>query len=203
MDGFKAYKYYMAIKLHFTSEKYNVFETRGHVKGTRDTFNSRNDRYIFEKLAQKYSDDKDIIQFFVSNFAYGNDTAIYGNSEAEELYAQWQKRKQSISKIFVDDLANIINFCDVHKLNYDSIFNLTNNEIPVILTLYLNGKVTIETLNIIDSINPFLDSWKSNPTLQIIMGDSFLRIKKLTGFVKFDKDKLTKYFNHFTEELNS
>ena len=48
MDGFKAYKYYMAIKLHFTSLKYNVFETRGHVKGTRDTFNSRNDRYIFE-----------------------------------------------------------------------------------------------------------------------------------------------------------
>ena len=183
MDGFKAYKYYMAVKLHFTSPKYNVFESRGHVKGTREAFNSRNDRYIFEKLAQKYSDDKDIIQFFVSNFAYGNDTAIYGNSEAEELYAQWQKRKQSISKIFVDDLANIINFCDVHKLNYDSIFNLTNNEIPVILTLYLNGKVTIETLNIIDSINPFLDSWKSNPALQIIMGDSFLRIKKLTGFV--------------------
>ena len=88
MDGFKAYKYYMAVKLHFTSKKYNVFETRGHVKGTRDAFNSRNDRYIFEKLAQKYADDKEIIQFFVSNFAYGNDTAIYAGQEAEDLFLE-------------------------------------------------------------------------------------------------------------------
>ena len=53
----------MAIKLHFTNDEFNVFENRGRVKGTRDTFNARNDRYIFEKLATKYPTDKEIIQF--------------------------------------------------------------------------------------------------------------------------------------------
>jgi hypothetical protein len=48
MDGFKAYRYYLAIKLHFTTDKFNVFENRGNVKGTREAFNARNDRYIFE-----------------------------------------------------------------------------------------------------------------------------------------------------------
>lgn len=203
MDGFKAYRYYMAVKLHFTSEKYNVFETKGHVKGTRNAFNSRNDRFIFEKLAMKYPQDKDVIQFFVSNFAYSNDTALYGNGEAEELYSEWQKRKQSITRIFIDDLTNIINYAEVNKVEFANIFNLTNGEIPVILSLWLKDKIKIETLCIINELYPFLDSWKLDPTIQIILGDKYLRVKKLSGFVKYEKDKLSKIFNHFLDELKS
>jgi len=201
MDGFKAYKYYMAIKLHFTSQKYNVFETRGHVKGTRETFISRNDRYIFEKLAQKHTDDK-IIQFFVSNFAYGNDTAIYGNGEAEELYSEWQRRKQSITKIFIDDLTNIMNMCDVHRFTTDGILKSKNGELPVLTSMFLSGKITIETMRMIDDIEPFLHSWENDPMLKIVMGDKLFRAEKLKGFVKYDKDKITKVFNHFKEELS-
>ena len=201
MDGFKAYKYYMAVKLHFTSKKYNVFETRGNVKGTREAFNSRNDRYIFEKLGQKY-DDREIIQFFVSNFAYGNDTAIYGNSEADELYFEWQKRKQAITKIFIDDLANIINMCDVHKLNTDSIFKSNDGDLPILTSMFLSGKITIETLRMIDDIEPFVESWENDPMIKIVLGDKLLRIEKLKGFVKYDSDKITKVFNHFKEELS-
>lgn len=202
MDGFKAYKYYMAIKLHFTSVKYNVFETRGHVKGTRDAFNSRNDRYIFEKLAQRYPDDKDIIQFFVSNFAYGQSTALYGNGEADELYSEWKRRKQSITKVFIDDLATVMNFCDVHKFNSDGIFKNENGDLPVLLNLFISGKISIETLRIIDDINPFIDDWYNDNTIKIVMGDGLLRVEKLKGFVKYDKDKATQIFNHFKEELS-
>ncbi len=61
MDGFKAYKYYMAIKLHFTKDGFDVFKNRGNVKGTREAFNARNDSYLFEKLARKFPVDKDLI----------------------------------------------------------------------------------------------------------------------------------------------
>ena len=91
MDGFKAYRYYLAIKLHFTTDKFDVFQNRGNVKGTREAFNARNDRYIFEKLANKFDQDKDIIQFFVSNFAYGNGAAIYDGKEADDSYTEWLK----------------------------------------------------------------------------------------------------------------
>lgn len=201
MDGFKAYKYYMAIKLHFTSAKYNVFATRGSVKGTRDAFNARNDRYIFEKLGQKY-DDREIIQFFVSNFAYGNDTAIYGNSEAEELYSEWQRRKQSITKIFIDDLTNIMNVCDVHRFTTDGIFKSRNGDLPVLTSMFLSGKISIETMRMLDDLEPFLESWENDPMLKIVMGDKLLRAEKLKGFVKYDKDKITKVYNHFKEELS-
>lgn len=201
MDGFKAYRYYLAIKLHFTTDKFNVFENRGNVRGTREAFNARNDRYIFEKLAKRYPEDKEIIQFFVANFAYGNDTAIYAGQEAEENFTLWMKRKQSISKTFIDDLATILTHIEQNKLKYTAIFEFTDSEYPVALKLFVGGKISIETLRIIDDFYPILEKWGSQNAIKYIWQDEFRRIKKLTGFVKYDKIKLEKVFNSFKEEI--
>ena len=201
MDGFKAYRYYLAIKLHFTTDKFNVFENRGNVKGTREAFNARNDRYIFEKLARKHDDDKDIIQFFVANFAYGNDNAIYAGAEADEVYTEWLRRKQSISKIFVDDLATLLTHIEINKLTHTSLFNFTDSEYPVALKLFVGGKIKIETLRIIDDLYPIIEKWKLNTSVRYIWDDDLRRIIKLTGFVKYDIIKIKKIFEHFLEEV--
>jgi hypothetical protein len=201
VDGFKAYRYYLAIKLHFTTDKFNVFENRGNVKGTREAFNARNDRYIFEKLARKHDNDKDIIQFFVANFAYGNDTAIYAGAEADEVYTEWLRRKQSISKIFVDDLATLLTHIEINKLTHTSLFNFTDSEYPVALKLFVGGKIKIETLRIIDDLYPIIEKWKLNNSVKYIWDDDLRRIIKLTGFVKYDIIKIKKIFDHFLEEV--
>jgi len=201
MDGYKAYRYYLAIKLHFTTDKFNVFENRGSVRGTREAFNARNDRYIFEKLAIKYSDDKEIIQFFVSNFAYGNDTAIYAGQEAEDNFLLWNKRKQSITKVFVDDLAILLTHIEVNKLNNQSLFNFNHDEYPIALKMFIGGKITIETIKIIDECTDIIDEWNKNASVKYIWDNEIRRIKKLTGFVKYDKIKINKIFDAFKEEL--
>ena len=201
MDGFKAYRYYLAIKLHFTTDKFNVFENRGNVRGTREAFNARNDRYIFEKLAQRRPDDKEIIQFFVSNFAYGKDTAIYAGQEAEDNYQLWTKRKQSITKIFIDDLASLLHNIEVNKLKHNAIFEFTENEYPVALKMFIGGKIAIESLRIIDDFTGIVEKWKNHPTVKYIWDDEIRRLIKLTGFVKYDKIKLFQIFEKFQEEL--
>jgi hypothetical protein len=201
VDGYKAYRYYLAIKLHFTTDKFDVFQNRGNVKGTREAFNARNDRYIFEKLAQKHSDDKEIIQFFVSNFAYGNDTAIYAGQEAEDNFMQWNKRKQSITKIFVDDLATLLTHIETNRLKHSAIFEFTENEYPVALKMFVGGKISIETLRIIDDFTEILEKWNQNLSVKYIWDNEMRRIKKLTGFVKYDKIKIEKIFSAFKEEL--
>lgn len=198
MDGFKAYRYYLAIKLHFTTEKFNVFENRGNVKGTRDTFNARNDRYIFEKLANKYETDREIIQFFVANFAYNSDTAIYEGKEAADNLLLWNKRKQSITQVFIDDLASILNYIETNKT---SVFTFENDKYPALMQLYMGKKITIETLRIIDDIHPFLETWSQQNSVKYMWGSELLRIKKLTGFVKYDRIKIEKIFKHFLEEI--
>ena len=201
MDGYKAYRYYLAIKLHFTTDKFDVFQNRGNVKGTREAFNARNDRYIFEKLAQKHSDDKEIIQFFVSNFAYGNDTAIYAGQEAEDNFMQWNKRKQSITKIFVDDLATLLTHIETNRLKHSALFEFTENEYPVALKMFVGGKIAIETLRIIDDFSGIIEKWNQNQSVKYIWDNEMRRIKKLTGFVKYDKIKIEKIFSAFKEEL--
>ena len=201
MDGFKAYRYYLAIKLHFTTDKFNVFENRGHVRGTREAFNARNDRYIFEKLAQKMPDDSEIIQFFTSNFAYGNDTAIYAGQEADDNFVEWQKRKQSITKIFIDDLATMMTYIEVNKLKNSALFTFTEDEYPVALRMFVGGKITIETLRIMDDFAGIVDEWKNHPSVKYIWDDELRRVTKLTGFVKYDKIKLGKIYQHFKDEL--
>ena len=202
MDGFKAYRYYLALKLHFTTEKFNVFENRGNVKGSREAFNARNDRFIFEKLARKFNTDRDIIQFFVANFAYGHETAIYAGQEADENLMEWYRRKQSITKIFIDDLASLLTYVEINKQPTSSIFDFKFNEYPVALTLFLGNKLSIETLVIINELDHIVEHWLDNPTVQHIWNDELLRIKKLSGFVKYDKEKLAKIFKHFVEELD-
>ena len=202
MDGFKAYRYYLALKLHFTSDKFNVFENRGNVKGSREAFNARNDRYIFEKLARKFNNDRDIIQFFVANFAYGNESAIYAGQEADDNLNEWNRRKQSITKIFIDDLATLLTYVEINKLPTSSIFDFNFNEYPAALKMFLGGKISIETLVIINELDHIVEHWLDNPTVQHIWSNELLRIKKLIGFVKYDKDKLRKIFTHFVEELD-
>jgi len=192
----------MAIKLHFTNDEFNVFENRGRVKGTRDTFNARNDRFIFEKLANKYPTDKDIIQFFVANFAYKSDTAIYEGKEAEDNLVLWTKRKQSITQVFIDDLASIITHIETNN-DKTPIFFFDRGEYPLLLKMYLGGKITIETLKIIDDCHPFVETWANHPIAKFMHGDDFLRIKKLTGFVKYDKIKLHNIFRAFLEEVTT
>ena len=202
MDGFKAYRYYLALKLHFTSEKFNVFENRGNVKGSREAFEARNDRYIFEKMARKIGNDRDIIQFFVANFAYGNESAIYAGQEADDNLAEWNRRKQSITKIFIDDLASLLTYVEINKLPTSSIFDFNFNEYPAALKLFLGGKISIETLVIVNELDHIVEHWLDNPTIQHIWSNELLRIKKLIGFVKYDKEKLRKIFTHFVEELD-
>ncbi len=200
MDGYKAFRYYLALKLHFTTDKFNVFENRGNVKMSRDSFNSRNDRYIFEKLSNKYDTDRDIIQFYVANFAYGDEAAIYEGSQSVENLTEWTKRKQSITKNFIDDLANVVTHLETTKIEFNKLFNADSGDIPVLLTLYLSGKVSIESMRMIDDIEPYLYKWETTPVM-FAFESQLRRIKKLTGFVKYDRIKAEKIFQHFKEEF--
>ena len=199
MDGFKAYKYYMAVKLHFTTDKYDVFETKGQVKGTRDVFQARNDRYLFDKIGRKFDKDFDLIQYFVANFAYGNTSAVYNDSEAVENWVTWQKRKQSLTQTFRNDIDYIILQVEKENLSPEEVFKFVQGDHPKLLKWFLGGKICIETMCILDAYENYLQDWKSNANL--LLEEECRRIIKCKGFVKFDIEKLTPIHQQLTEEL--
>jgi len=195
VDGFKVWKLYMAVKLHFTTNSYNVFNNRGHVKGARDTFYARNDRFIFEKLARKFPTERDIIQYFVANFAYGNQEVVYEPSTGDSNLITWNKRKQSISQVFESDLHTILLHLEKNGMTEKHLYE---GNPPELFKLYLGGYVTVETMVILNSFADYLTTLKLQ--LNLLWAEECRIIDKCKGFVKFDKDRLLQVYQTFKQE---
>lgn len=197
IDAFQTYKYFMAIKLHLTTDRYDVFKSNGKVSGTRTTFDKRNDKFLFEKLGRKFTQPRELIEYFVSNVAYGNKNVIY-SGESDEHYDTWIKRKESRSYIFQQQLQYIQNYLIDNHLSYEDLFDIHNN-VPELLKLYVGGHVHLETMVIINDIENFLPQWKP---LVMLWGDQLRVLNKIKKFVKYDRNKLQLIYNNFKEELS-
>ena len=64
MTGFDVYKTYLALKLHFTKDKYNYFTFNGKSRASQSAFDKRKDRYFFKKLAAKFDHDT-VVEYFL------------------------------------------------------------------------------------------------------------------------------------------
>jgi hypothetical protein len=53
MHGFDVYRTYLAMKLHFSNDKFDFFQYEGKVNAKEETYQQRNDFYFFETLARK------------------------------------------------------------------------------------------------------------------------------------------------------
>jgi hypothetical protein len=199
ITGFRAYKYYIAVKLHFTTDKYNVFETRGNVKGSEQAFLARNDRYLFEKIARKYQTDREVIKYFVANAMYGNDVVVYNENDAEDNLQEYNRRRESLTRVFENDLNEVMLQKEKNNLSRKQLFEFNLDSYPLILKMYIGKKVTIETMFLLNKLDGYLKLWYNSSML--LWEDERRRIEKCEGFVKFDPSKLSKIYNNFIGEL--
>ena len=91
MDEYSVYKMYIALKLHFTTENYDVIAQRGKVRASRQAFAKRKDLYSIKKVSKTYSDEE-VANFLVANFTSGDRWGGLFDSEASDRYADWKKR---------------------------------------------------------------------------------------------------------------
>jgi hypothetical protein len=122
---------------------------------------------------------------------------IFAIEEANEYYLEWQKRKQSISRIFKDDLNTIELESQKNALSLDQIINFTLNEYPSIIKLYLGKKIAIESISILNDLLDFIPKWKQNPSAMLILESDIRKIEKIKGFVKYEQEKIKPIFNEF------
>jgi hypothetical protein len=150
------------------------------------TFYGRKDRFWFEKISRQKKDDE-IVNFFVANFALSDDPQRLWIGEiiksGNERYVDWNKRMQSLSYFFKTEIEN--SFLDE---NFDEMFSIKGSKHPKILKLFLSGKVSIETLIILDHILNFKKKFDSKLIDPVWELTSF-RIKKYSPFLNIDVSK--------------
>ena len=149
MMPFDAYRCYLSLKNHFTKDHYDYHKYRGKTRATVQAFYKRKDRFWFEKFARS-KNDKEVEEFFVSNFIYSTDPATMWIGEmikeGDGRYTEWKKKVQSLSYIFKEEAENIF-----EEKTVDDVFNCSKGH-PPILKSYLGGGTSLESMVIYDII---------------------------------------------------
>jgi hypothetical protein len=188
MEPYDVYRSYLALKLHFTTEKYNIIEQKGRIRASRQAFFKRSDLFNIKKLASSYSDNE-IINFLVANFVSGDKWGGVFDSDARSNYLSWKKRIESITYILERELDKISFDAEKNNLDFNDYFVSTNLQLPKVINLYLRNDVSIETLVIINKINNFVELVDSKLQDDIVWPDISRLIKKYSPFLNINKQK--------------
>lgn len=187
MEPFKVFKYYLALKLHFTTDNYDIVKNKGRVRATEDAFRRRKDIYAITKISKTY-DDEEVVNFMVSNFVSGDRWGGVFNSEAKDRYLGWKNKMESLSYNFKSDMGEILNELDICEFDEEKIFKVTANEHPYIIKAYLSKKISIETLVILNKLFKFTDKFDTEIDEQVVWPDISRMIKKYHPFLRINKE---------------
>ena len=154
--GFNAYKTYVALKNHFTSDSYDYFKYNGKVRVKAESFLKRKDKFFFEKIENKYKED--LVDFFVSNLVTDQSSWVgtMVGDKAEQIFSEWKKKKQSLKYSFKEDMVTIRDYMDKNDISFDNIFACEDEQHPIILKLLISEEITIESFIILDRALNFI-----------------------------------------------
>ena len=179
---FETYQHYLSLKNHFTNPKYDFFKYGAKTRASVTSFNKRKDKYWFEKTSRKYSDEE-VVQFLVSNFAASDNPQNLWIGEiinsGERTYADWTRRKQSLTYLFKEQSNELLSNNELENL-----FDCSRGH-PIILKKYLGGEIDLETFVIFEKIFSFknkFDKKLSDPIWESVS----LKIKKYSPFINID-----------------
>jgi len=198
MEAFDVYRSYLALKLHFTTDKYDAIKQRGRVRATKQSFFKRNDLLNIRKIADKYN-EKEVIDFLVANFVSGDRWGGVFDTEAKHNYFDWKRRMEAMSYTFKNDIDKIIFNCEKNNFKFDNVFYSDTNH-PIILRMYLGKHISIETLVILNNINNYTDRLDEKLKTDLVWPDVSRIIKKYQPFLKIEKEK---YVRILRERLRS
>ena len=183
-----AYRCYLALKNHFTKDKYDYHKYHGKVRATNEAFYKRKDRFWFEKFARQ-KNDKEVEEFFVSNFIYSTDpgTVWIGEmiKEGEGRYTEWKKKVQSLTYIFKEEASTIF-----ENKKVDDMFDCSKGH-PPILKSYLGGDISLESMVIYYRILGYgkdFDKKLKDPVWETVSR----KIKKYSPFLNIDVSRYKK-----------
>lgn len=188
MDAFEAYRCYLALKLHFTTDSYNIVQQKGRVKASRDSFMKRRDLYAISKMAKTYSDEE-IVNFLVSNFVSGNRWGGVFDADAKQTYTAWKRKIESLSYMFRMDLRIILDNLEIDTFNPEVVFAVQKSEHPYIIKGYMSRQINLETLVILNKLYKFTDKFDREIEETLVWPDISRLIRKYSPFLKIDKEK--------------
>ena len=190
MHGFDVYRTYLAMKQHFTNDKFDFFQYDGKVRAKETTYQQRPDFYFFETLARKLS-DQEVKEYLLASFVATDDpTKVWIGDikrSGKDRWMAWTKRNESLSYIVKQDLGSVAHLLETQGHSFNNLFE-TLGQHPSLLKLYVKGVVSLETLIVLDIVLGFTKDWDKklkDPLWEML---SF-KIKKYKPFLSINSQR--------------
>ena len=193
MEPFEVYRYYLALRLHFTTDAYDVVKQKGRVRATKNSFLKRKDMFAIRKVAETYS-DKEVVDFLVANFVSGDRWGGVFDTESKDRYQGWKKRIEAISYTFKREMDKAVVFAEKNNIPFTDLFISNNGQHPFIIKMYLRNDISIETLVILNKLNNFTDQLDQDLKDDLVWPDTSRIIKKYSPFLEIKKDKYNEIY---------
>ena len=188
--GFASFALYHALHLHFTSKSYDYVKYNGKTNITKDTFMRRKDRFTFYKLSRKYS-IIELKDFFIANLLEKTDrwTNEFLGPESEDDYKKWQKRTQSLTYTFGNDIIELFNTLSDKDLGPEYLITVIDGQYPLLLNMMMQKEISIESLVVLNTLLNFFPMWEKKIDDTYVWPNIKMRCEKYKPFLNYDENK--------------
>lgn len=184
MNVSDAYKIYTSLRLHFTTDNYDIrsgIAPRRPKAGVKASFKKK-----LEVLMKQYNYNQDeFINYLVANFLNGNEWGIFENT-GPEIYTEWKLVQESLTYTYTQDIKNLV--FQVTKL--EDAWDCSQGH-PVILKEYCGKRCRLETLVILNKLYRFTTEVDEQLVLDPVWNSISRTIHKYSPFIKVEKDKFS------------
>ena len=193
MTGLDCYRTYLAMKQHFTNPKFDFFQYDGKVKASEKKYQERTDFYFFETMARKLS-DQEVKEYLLASFISSSEPSKVWIGDikrsGKDCWLAWQKQRQSEQYLVSQDLDRLVLFMEEEGYTFNDLFETVGGH-PPSLKLYIQRRISLETLIILDMVLGFMKRWDKTFRDPLWEGLSF-KVKKYKPFLSIYKPKYLK-----------
>ena len=176
--AFDACMMFSALKRHFNSKSYNYIKYEGKVRLSYESFIKLSERRHYHKLSRI----EDLENFIIANLIINSDIWVLDlfNDRAKKNYIEWKKRNNSLTYSFTAD----IKYISAKEKSLKEVLRVDRGQHPLLLTYYLETKISPETLLIINELTRVFSSWTRDLDDNVLWPDIRLRLEKYHSFFR-------------------
>lgn len=179
----EAYKIYTALRLHFTTDNFDIrngVPPRAPKAGVKTAFSKK-----LEQMMKQYNYDSEaFVGFLVSNFLTGHEWGAIFEPSGHEIYLEWKKIQERLTYEFTQD----IEFLSFQVTKLEDLWSCNTGH-PVILRAYCGKKSRLETLVILNKLYRFREQVDEKLQNDPVWGSTSRLIYKYSPFVHINKEK--------------
>lgn len=179
-----AYSTYTTLRLHFTTDNFDI---RNGIKPKKPK-NGVKTKMVqaLQKLLRKAPTIEDFVGFLISNFLHGDMWGGLYSPEADEIFVDWKRKQESLTYMYTQELSTLA----MYATQVEQLWQCDGGH-PLILRAYCGKICSLETLVILNKLYRFIEKLDAQLDKDPVWSMTSSIVQKYSPFIKINKEKFS------------